>query len=141
VLHVSKSVMHNRRHRPPVRPRQGPPTSAVFVAPDGSRIAAADAFASLVDLFEAWAPFIATHGMVVAEAHTAAPRLVAGRLGANLVTLLDATHGYSRQLLMEPDTHCAARDAAGLVVSAREALHAGMVGTPLVTVETLHVPR
>jgi hypothetical protein len=141
VLHVSKSVMHNRRYRPPVRRRQGPPTSAVFVAPDGSRIAAADAFASLVDLFEAWAPFIATHGMVVAEAHTAAPRRVARRLGANLMTLLDATHGYSRQLLMEPDSHGAARDAAGLVVSAREALHAGMVGTPLVTVETLRVPR
>ena len=78
VLHVSKSVVHNRTFRHAEgRTEWQPSSTAVFVAPDGALIGAADLERNLIEHFEAWRPWTARHGMIVIEAHTVDPEVVA----------------------------------------------------------------
>lgn len=135
-LHVSKSVLHNRTYRRPARPAAAlPATRAVFVDADGAAIDPALAVGSLVELLAAWAPLVRRHGMIVAEAHTVDPALAAARVGRSLVTPLDASHGYSRQLLVEVEVHRAAVALAGYRTLAARDVGAAMVGRPLMSVD------
>src|SRR5262249_40869381 len=108
-LHVSKSVIHNRTFRSPRQDRKhsfrGFDSTAVFVAPGGALIGTPDLLADLVEHFEAWRPWIAHHGMIVIEAHTVDPTIIAGRIGKSLNTVIDAAHGFSHQYLVEIDIY------------------------------------
>lgn len=138
VLHVSKSVVHNRRYVPPRSPPSFAPASrAVFIDADGDLIGAADAEQSLVEHFRSWLPWCARHGMIVIEAHTVAPTLVAAALGRNVVTGLDASHGYSRQYLVEAEVHRRATRVAGFAARSAVDLGTAMTGRPLMTVDHL----
>ncbi len=140
-LHVSKSVIHDRSYRP-VEPGEAagsappwPPCDAVFVAEDGGLIPAAALQADLVRHFRDWRPWIGRHGMIVIEAHTVPARLIAAHEGRNVMTSLDASHGYSHQYLVERPTYLRAAAEAGLVSSGSRALAAEMLGTPIITIE------
>lgn len=135
-LHVSKSVIHNRRYRPPPPDDEaGPParTSGAFVAPDGSRIANADLERDLVEHFRSWTPLCREHGLLVIEAHTAPPEITARQLGSNVTTLLDATHGYSRQYLVEPQLFLDAARRAGFHPLRHKSLGKEMMGYSTLT--------
>ena len=136
-LHVNKSVLHNRTHRPPSRHRTCPATAAVFVEPGGGFVEPDAAFGGLVETFEAWRPLIARHGMLAIEAHTVDPVGAARHLGRSLVTSLDAAHGFSRQYLVEIDVHRAAAEAAGLEARARTDLGMAMMGEPIMSIDHL----
>lgn len=138
VLHVSKSVVHNRRYRPPTRDvGLQPATRAVFVDEDGGLIAARDLEQNLVEHFESWRPWTRRHGMIVIEAHTVAPEIAARTVGANVITGLDASHGYSRQYLVEAEVHRRATRRAGYVAAESVDLMAQFTGRPLMTIEHL----
>ncbi|MBZ6074816.1 AprA-related methyltransferase [Microvirga puerhi] len=137
VLHVNKSVIHNRSFRQPKQRYAVPETSAVFVGPDGECIPANALFADLVSFFADWTPFLGPHGMISIEAHTVAPELPAARIGRNLITLLDAAHGYSGQYLVEIDVHRKAQDYAGLTRRAQNDVGSAMVGAPIMSVDHL----
>ncbi len=125
-LHVNKSVIHNRPFKPPEnihRRDQWQPISHVpFVSKAGELIPARDMECNLVELFHAWRPFTGKHGMVTIEAHTVDPTIVSERVGTNMVTLLDATHGLSHQYPVEYEVFLRAIRAAGYHCRARRLL-------------------
>ncbi|MGD9819157.1 MAG: hypothetical protein AB7V04_10725 [Desulfomonilaceae bacterium] len=137
-LHVSKSVIHNRRYKLPEnhdRVRNFEPMSkAVYVATDGSIISPREFECNLVEFFEGWRDLTRKHGMVVIEAHTVDPELVQPKLGQNIVTCMDATHGYSCQYLTEYDTFLRASQAAGYKSLAFRALSGKILGKPTMTI-------
>lgn len=141
-LHVSKSVIHNRRYQPPPArpgtPLSSPPwpaSDAVFVAEDGGLIPHAAMQDDLVRHFRRWVPWIGQHGMIAIEAHTVPAGLIAAHEGRNLMTGLDASHGYSHQYLVERPTYLRAAAEAGLLAASSRALAAEMLGTPILTID------
>ncbi|XWN32761.1 MAG: hypothetical protein ROR55_06650 [Devosia sp.] len=138
-VHVNKSVLHNRTHRPPAKRIAAPPSRAVFIDPSGRRIPTEEAFGALVALLAAWRPFIQRHGMISIEAHTVDPVKAGQCVGRSLITSLDAAHGLSRQYLMEIAVHRAAADAAGLQRLAQHDVGAAMMGEPIMSIDHLIV--
>ncbi|HYJ78277.1 MAG TPA: hypothetical protein VEW03_01640, partial [Longimicrobiaceae bacterium] len=135
-LHVSKSVIHNRTWHPPSAPPAPdrlPRSTGAFAAPDGSAIDNAALERNLAELFAAWLPLAREHGMLVVEAHTTPPPVVAGLLGRTVATLLDATHGYSGQLLVEPEVFVEAAREAGFVPRSHRPLGATTAGHTVLT--------
>ncbi|HEX2526088.1 MAG TPA: hypothetical protein VHL31_07280 [Geminicoccus sp.] len=135
VLHVSKSVLHNRTYVRPSVTFAPPAMHAVFVDADGSAIDPSLAYGSLAELLAAWAPRTRRHGMIAIEAHTVDPALAARHVGRSLITPLDASHGYSRQMLVEIEVHRAAVAAAGYRTIATRDVGERMVGRPLMSVD------
>jgi hypothetical protein len=139
VLHVSKSVIHNRVYAPPrnsvpMRDWQ-PSSSAVFVTPKGDLISARDLERNLVQHFRTWLPWTRKHGMVVIEAHTVDPEIVAPCVGRNILTYLDASHGYSHQYLVEAEVFRRCAQAAGFRSLTQRDLAVQMVGQPVLTID------
>ncbi|MEU0407373.1 hypothetical protein ABZ307_06015 [Streptomyces griseorubiginosus] len=136
-LHVSKSVVHDRDYRPPEHPADaGPPPSARFYAtPDGRAVPPHDLARNLVDHFRRWEPLTRRHGMVVIEAHAADPATAARLVGRTLATSFDATHGYSRQLPVEPHVFAWAARTAGLVSVAHRDLGDQAIGHTMLTID------
>lgn len=120
-LFLAKSVIHNRRYQPPRRRTETDPGDCdglAFVAENGDLLQTRDVEESLVDLLSAWRPVIQAHGWIVIEAHTAPATVGSANIGRSLLTVLDATHGFSRQYLLTPERFCAAAGRAGLVSTA-----------------------
>lgn len=140
-LHVNKSVIHNRTYKPPkltVNALNWKPLSqAPFVAPNGELIRPRDLECNLVEFFEAWKPLCRRHGMVVLEAHTVDPALVCLKTGHNIITCMDATHGYSGQLLIEYEAFSRIVKATGYRIIAYRALSGQIVGKPTMTIHHL----
>ncbi|HQN07890.1 MAG TPA: hypothetical protein PLL76_06700 [Thermoanaerobaculia bacterium] len=138
VLHVSKSVIHNRRFVPPGLddglPTFGDP-DGVFVDAAGERIAVRRLELDLVQLFRRYRPFTARHGMVVVEAHAVPPEAIAAAIGRAPLTLVDACHALSGQLLVEAPVFRAAARAAGLASACSRDLDTAAVGRPLLTID------
>lgn len=139
VLHISKSVIHNRTFRPPAKTEEDLQweacSNAVFVSPDGDLIPARDMECNLVEHFKSWIPWTVRHGMIVMETHTADSEMVARRIGHNVVTGLDAIHGYSNQYPVEISVFRRAAEAAGYISrSGREFGHK-MVGQPILSLD------
>ncbi|MBI5522799.1 MAG: hypothetical protein HY910_09235 [Desulfarculus sp.] len=142
VLHVSKSVLHNRAWRPatgpqPDLPEPPPPSAAVFLAPGGELIAPRDLARNLAATLRAWLPQAARHGLVVIEAHTVDPEAAAPLRARHIITSLDAYHGYSHQYLVEAEVQRWAARAAGFATASRRDLGQAMVGRPIMTVDHL----
>lgn len=140
-LHVSKSVIHNRRYRSPQNrdlvQSLEPMSRAAFVSPDGQRILARELECSLVELFWDWIPHTRRHGIVVIEAHTVDPHVAAQHVGRTIVTCLDATHGYSSQYLVESEVFDRAAEIAGFRTTVRRELGGQVLGRPLMTIHHL----
>lgn len=141
VLHVSKSVLHNRVYRPPVGrdplPAPHPTTHGVFLNREGGLIPPQDLARNLAETLAAWRPHAAAHGMVVIEAHGVDPALAAASRERQIVTSLDAYHGYSHQYLVEIELQRWAEEAAGLTAISRRDLGQAMTGRPLMSVDYL----
>ncbi len=137
-LHVSKSVIHNRRYKLPENQDRltnfEPVSKTVYVSTDGSIIRPREFECNLVEFFEGWRDLTKKHGMVVIEAHTVDPELVYPKLGQNIVTCMDATHGYSCQYLTEYDTFLRAAQSAGYKSLAFRALSGKVLGKPTMTI-------
>ncbi len=138
-LHVSKSVIHNRRYRPPsgeiAHPPFSPASLAAFAAPDGGLITAADLELNLVEHFMAWLPWTRAHGMVVMEAHTVDPLIAAERAGTHVITSTVAAHGFSHQYLVEAEVFRRAARAAGFRAVGGRDLAQSPLGRPLLSLD------
>ncbi|MHB1044495.1 MAG: AprA-related methyltransferase [Thermoanaerobaculia bacterium] len=138
VLHVSKSVIHNRRFTPPGEDDGLPPfgnPDGVFVDADGERIGARRLELDLVQTFRRFRPWVSRHGMVVVEAHAVPPEAIATAIGRAPLTLVDACHAFSGQLLVEARVFRAAAGAAGLDSAFSMDLDTAAVGRPLLTID------
>jgi hypothetical protein len=138
VLHVSKSVIHNRRFAAPGEDDGLPPfgdPDGVFVDADGERIGPRRLELDLVQLFRRYRPWTARHGMVVVEAHAVPPEAVAAAIGRAPLTIVDACHAFSGQLLVEARVFRAAARAAGLASASSRDLDTATVGRPLLTID------
>ncbi len=138
VLHVSKSVIHNRRFVPPGVDDGLPPfgdPDGVFVDAAGERIGVRRLELDLVQLFRRYRPWAARHGMVVVEAHAVPPVAIAAAIGRAPLTLVDACHALSGQLLVEAPVFRAAARAAGLASAFSRDLDTAAVGRPLLTID------
>ena len=137
-LHVSKSVIHNRTYKNPEQTERladwKPLSQSPFTLPDGSLIRPRVMECNLIELFENWSPLTKKHGMVVIEAHTVDPELVSNHVGQNIVTCLDATHGYSNQYLIESEVFERAAQAAGYECLAYREIGGKLIGRPTMTI-------
>jgi hypothetical protein len=137
-LHVSKSVIHNRTYKNPEQTERlanwKPLSQAPFTLPDGSLIRSRDMECNLIELFESWAPLTKKHGMIVIEAHTVDPELVSKSVGQNIITCMDATHGYSNQYLVESEVLARAAQAAGYKCLAYREIGGKLIGRPTMTI-------
>jgi DNA-binding MarR family transcriptional regulator len=134
VLHVSKSVFHNRTYAGTPAIRAGASLGA-FSGPDGGLLTAGEVEADLEVLFGLWRAEMGRHGMVVIEAHIIEAALATERLGRNVMTSLEASHGYSHQYLVEIDVHRAAARRAGLKVVGRHDFGAAFLGAPIMSID------
>lgn len=138
VLHVSKSVFHNRSfaRRSGTDPASWTGTSSgAFVAPDGGCLTATEIEADLEGLLRDWRAVLGRHGMVIIEAHVIAAALAAERLGRSVMTSLEASHGYSHQYLVEIDAHRAAARRAGLRAVKIHDFGAPLMGAPIMSID------
>lgn len=137
-LYLCKSVFHNRSFVTP-RDEGRPPlpcsTGGDFLGDRGEPLDPRQVEQSLVELFASWRPFWRRHGMVAIEAHTVPPGQAARLQGRSPLTALELLHGYSRQLLLEPEVHRAAAAAAGLVSLGRADIGRASVGYVALTVD------
>ena len=134
VLHVSKSVFHNRTYADTPAGMAGASLGA-FSAPGGGLLTAGEIEADLEALFALWRAEMGRHGMVVIEAHIIEAALATERLGRNVMTSLEASHGYSHQYLIEIDAHRGASRRAGLKVIGSHDFGAPFLGAPIMSID------
>jgi SAM-dependent methyltransferase len=137
-LHITKSVLHNRRHKGATVGRTDaalPDFAGAYAAPDGSALTPGEVADDLAALLHAWRGAIRRHGMVVVEAHCADPALTASLAGRSIHTAQDATHGYSCQYPITPDAFAWAATAAGLRSAAHREIGAQSYGHVVLTVD------
>ncbi len=105
ILHISKSVIHNRTYIEPEMDKDYyniiPTVKNVFVSKKGELITANNLEANLFDHFVRWKKWTQKHGILVIEAHSINPNTISKTLGNNVFTAFDAEHGYSNQYLIE----------------------------------------
>jgi len=134
VLHVSKSVFHNRTYAGTPASRPGSSHGA-FVAPGGGLLTADRIEADLEALLASWRNVLGRHGMIVIEAHIIEATLVTARLGRNVMTSLEASHGYSHQYLLEIEQHRSAARRAGLRLVGSHDFGAPLLGAPIMSID------
>ncbi len=119
VLHVSKSVIHNRSFTPPrsVHPLPAAVAAGPFATSDGALVDGSDLWRNLVDWFALWKPWIGRHGMIAIEAHTVSPAIAVACRGRSMVAQLDLLHGLSCQYLLPAGLYLDAATTAGLAVA------------------------
>lgn len=133
---VCKSVIHNRSWSPPREPSvRTPHGEEVFVHPDGGRIPNEAMEQNLLEFFQRWRRVAGRHGIVAVEAHATRPEIAAEQRGRTLATLLESTHLYSGQFLVEEATYTAAARAAGFTSRARRVLGREVFGHPYMTID------
>jgi hypothetical protein len=135
VLHVSKSVFHNRRYRGEAVPFADAASLGAFVAPDGGAIGAGAIEADLAAALAAWRAHLGNPGMIVIEAHLVDEALTAARPGASVLPVVEALHGYSHQYLVEIDVHRRAAERAGLRALARRDFGTAFAGAPIISID------
>ena len=138
-LHLSKSVIHNRPYRAPEHSGEAEKRPArstgAFVTPDGAAIPNALLEQSLVEHFRSWRDLAYRHGLLVIEAHTVNPSVTASLIGHSIGTVVDATHAYSNQNLVEPEVFMSAAREAGLLSRAHRELGKESVGHAVLTID------
>lgn len=134
LLHVSKSVFHNRTYAGTPAGPDATSTGA-FVAPDGARLTAAHIEADLESLFARWRECLGRHGLLIVEAHIADAELTTARLGRSVTSWLEASHGYSHQYLVESGVHRRAAQRAGLRARSVREFGVEIAGAPMMTID------
>ena len=141
VLHVSKSVIHNRTvAAAPVEALADPAfeaSRAVHLDQDGSPMAASAMAADLVAFFRRWRPWTRRHGMIAIEAHAADPLRIAAAGDGTPIPALEASHGLSLQHLVEIGMHRRAAALAGYKPLAAHDLQGALLGQPLMSCDHL----
>jgi len=119
ILHVRSFLDHDRPFRMPenseaARQRSDLAYQGVYTHRSGQAIAATDAAQSLVEHLHRWAEATTRFGLVVLEVHCLPPLVVNEFLDESENLHYDAFHGFSGQLLVEPDQFLMAMAEAGL---------------------------
>jgi len=137
VLHVSKSIFHNRTYAQPRTAPSNPTSSAICLAPDGSAIAPADFETNLQETMIRWRSQTGRHGLMIIESHIAPEERVVRAPNWNIMTCVETAHVLSQQLLVEADVFESACDRAGFRRRAITRLDPQQLGAPTMTLQHL----
>ncbi len=133
VLHVNKSVLHNRGFiapSPDTAPPAPPHSGAVFLRPDGGLITGRDLERNLLECLRRWRPAMRRHGLLTIAAHRVPAALAAHHHTRSLFTAMDATHGFSHQYLIEYDRYLVIAHEAGLISGPGRCFGGSPAGAP-----------
>lgn len=134
VLHVSKSVFHNRRLALSCAPAGTVPRTRNVFAWHGGEVAdAALVEEDAVRVLRAWKEVLGRHGMLVIEAHTVEPTAIPAHDLRLLAAINEVTHGFSEQYLVEAAVWRTLLREAGLCPLDECALGAQAWGAPIMT--------
>lgn len=119
ILHVRSFLDHDRPFRVPddeeaVRRRHVLPFTGAYTRLDGTRLASTTVGQSLVEHLRRWSTITNRFGLIILEVHALPPRVVQEFIDQSENLHYDAFHGFSGQLLVEPDQFLMAAAEAGL---------------------------
>lgn len=137
VLHISKSIFHNRRLSI-ISAKQlsawKSQTRDSFSWRNGEMVPARLVEYDLWQVLNRWRPFIRKYGIIIIEAHTVSPLNVIYPEYTNILACLDATHGFSEQYLMGADVFQNVLQAAGFVAERLEYIGKSVFGQPVMSI-------
>ena len=134
VLHVSKSVLHNRRLAETAAPAgYAPRTGNVFTWHGGEVADAALVEQDALRVLRAWKQVLGRHGMLVIEAHTVEPGQIWNMNLRFLAAMNEVAHGFSEQYLVEAGVWRTLLREAGMCVLGELALGEQAWGAPIMT--------
>jgi SAM-dependent methyltransferase len=121
-LHIRSFIDHERRYLGGGEGVEVPGwSSGVYIDAAGAPVSGEAVERDLVAHLRRWARHVPKHGMVVLEAHCAAPRIVARNLGSLHGIAFDAHQAYSKQYPVDhPDFLECCREAGLRAVGCRE---------------------
>jgi acyl transferase domain-containing protein/thioesterase domain-containing protein/SAM-dependent methyltransferase/acyl carrier protein len=120
ILHVRSFLDHDRPFQLPddeeaSRQRQSFAGCGVYTRRDGTRLDAADVAQGLVEHLRRWSAITTRFGLITLEVHSLPPSAANEFLDQSENLHYDAFHGFSGQLLVEPDQFLMAAAEAGLL--------------------------
>lgn len=120
-LHLRSFLDHDRPYQPPqnedaVTGRRANRYSGAYTDSNGEPIEPAAVVQSLVEHLRRWSGVTSRFGLLALEVHCLSPATVQSFADESESLHYDAFHGWSGQLLVEPDVHLMAAAEAGLFV-------------------------
>ncbi len=138
-LHFSKSVFHDRTYRQGAGKTAGrlARSTGAFIDQDCRPVDNALLEQNLVETAAAWAPYCREHGMLLFEAHTASPSVIADNLHRNWSPAFDIVQGLSRQYPVELEVLHGALVEAGFQIDSWLDPTQGFCGFPTMSMTWL----
>jgi len=138
LLHVSKSIFHNRTFEIPHETSPSPPLSqGVFLDRNTRLISPTSVQANLIETLARWHAETGRHGLVIIESHIVPEQNIARAPNWNIMTCVESAHILSRQLLVEADIFENACREARFSRKALTRLDPQQTGTPTMTLRHL----
>ncbi|MFN5095803.1 hypothetical protein [Limnohabitans sp.] len=141
ILHISKSVVHNRvfTHPNPENAYSNniPNLNMSYVDVDGQSVSSHSLFNNLVSFFRLWSPWISHHGMIVIESHCWSPMVSQIANDSYPMNLVKTTHNFSTQYLVPAEFYEGAIALSGLVTIKTNSIFAAPGLPPTMTIKHL----
>ncbi len=142
ILHISKSVIHNRNFIQPQSdiekadlPMKHFISSAYHVTNTGQNIPDNILFDNLVAFFRSWGQWVSHHGMIAIEAHCWSPEHCQTTDGCYPMTLMKTTHGFSKQYLVNAEFYRKAAMSAGFNLFKSDNIYSVPGSPPTMTID------
>lgn len=141
VLHISKSVVHNRKFSHPsfecASITQMPNLDMSYIDAKDQSIASHSLFHNLVGFFRLWLPWISRHGMIVIESHGWSRKVSQAAHDHYPMNLVQTTHNFSKQYLVPAEFYEAAIKLAGLTTVKTDSISTVAGFPPTMTIKHL----
>lgn len=141
VLHISKSVIHNRMfsylNLENASSTQMPRLDMSYVDAKGQSISSHSLFNNLVGFFRLWLPWISHHGMIVIESHCWSRKVSQVAHDHYPMNLVQTTHNFSKQYLVPADFYEAAIKLSGLTTIKTDSISTVAGFPPTMTIKHL----
>jgi hypothetical protein len=141
VLHISKSVVHNRMFTYSTTEHTSPSkvscSSMSCVDAQGKSIPNRLLFFNLVAFFRLWLPWMSHHGMIVMESHGWSQKVSQVVNDDYPMNLVNTTHSFSKQYLVPAEFYEGALALSGLVTAKTDSIFAVPGCPPTMTVKHL----
>lgn len=141
ILHISKSVVHNRIFTYPNLENASsthiPSLDMSYVDANGKSISSHSLFHNLVGFFRLWLPWISHHGMIVIESHCWSQMVTQVANDDYPMNLVKTTHNFSKQYLVPAEFYEGALALSGLVTAKTDSIFAVPGCPPTMTIKHL----
>lgn len=141
ILHISKSVVHNRiftySNLENASFTQMPSLDMSYVDADGQSVSSHSLFNNLVGFFRSWLPWTSHHGMIVIESHCWSRKVSEVANDHYPMNLVKTTHNFSKQYLVPAEFYEEAIALSGLTVIKTDSIYAVPGFPPTMTIKHL----